>query len=198
MKKKQKSLEIRLVLPDAGVLISLAHGNLLDTLLAFSDKTQIVLTDVVMFEATRRNDLADAQAIIEFVDAHKEKVEVEETSAHALIEYAKSNPELPLPDDIGETSIYGYINAIRNDYPGIPTLIIFEDQWFMANQHLRPRNTHLLSLSAFLRAIELLDPGFSYKDAVDAIRQTRPHVHLVELDDAAESGTKWKSTYEQL
>ncbi|MET0962106.1 MAG: hypothetical protein ABWY05_04705 [Noviherbaspirillum sp.] len=79
-----------------------------------------------MFEVTRRNDLADAQAILKFVDAHKEKVELEETSAHALIEYAKNNPDLPLPEDIGETSIYGYINAIRNDYPGIPTLIILK------------------------------------------------------------------------
>src|SRR4051794_11556766 len=105
MSKPKKPLEIRLVIPDSGVLISLAHGDLLETLLGFSNKTQIVLTDVVMFEATRRNDLDDARAISEFVDAHKQQIEVEETSAHALIEYAKSNSEIPLPADIGETSI---------------------------------------------------------------------------------------------
>ena len=194
MNKKKKSLEIRLVIPDAGVLISLAHGGLLDVLFGFSTRTHIVVTDVVMFEATQRNDLADAQVINEFVNAHKEQIAVEATSAQRLIELAKNDPTI-LPDDIGETSIYGYINAIRNDYPGIPTLVIFEDQWFIANQHQRPRNTHLLSLSAFLKAIERLNPDFLYKDAIDAIRKTRPHVHLVDLDDPAESGTEWKPAY---
>lgn len=65
----------------------------------------------------------------------------------------------------------------------------------MDNQHLRPRNTHLLSLSAFLKAIEMLNPGFSYKDAVNAIKKQRPHVQLVDFDDPGDSKTVWKTTY---
>ena len=64
--------------------------------------------------------------------------------------------------DIGEISFYGYINAIRQDEPGIPVLGLFEDEWFLKNQYTRPRNIHLLSLSVFMKFLEKAIPGLSF------------------------------------
>ena len=184
---------IRLVIPDSGVLISLAHGDLLDTLFSFSDDVRLTVTDVVQYEATQRIDLIDASRIKEFLKRNAARIKVDATGFHKLIEQAIENPAIELPENIGEISIYGYINDIRQNEPGIPVLVLFEDEWFLKNQYTRPRNTHLLSLAAFLKFLEKAIPGFSFDDAMDRIRNTRPGVNAIEKDIPASSVTTWKS-----
>ena len=171
-------LPVRLVIPDSGVLISLAHGHLLDALFSFSDDVRLTVTDVAQYEATMRTDLIDASRIKEFLKRNAGRIKVDATGFHKLIEQAIENPAIELPKNIGEISIYGYINDIRQDEPGIPVLVLFEDEWFLKNQTARPRNTHLLSLAAFLKFLEKAIPGFSFDDAMDRIRNTRPVVSM--------------------
>ncbi|MSQ51434.1 MAG: hypothetical protein EXR28_06065 [Betaproteobacteria bacterium] len=184
---------IRLVIPDAGVLISLAHGDLLDALFSFTDDVRLTVTDVVKYEATLRTDLSDANRIREFLTRNARRIKVDATGFHKLIEQAIENPAIELPNNIGEISIYGYINAIRQDEPGIPVLVLFEDEWFLKNQYARPRNTLLLSLAAFLKVLEKKVPGFSFNGAMDRIRNTRPGVNAIERDIAASDATTWKT-----
>ena len=186
-------MPVRLVIPDSGVLISLAHGRLLDALFSFSDDVRLTVTDVVQYEATMRTDLIDASRIKEFLKRNADRIKVDATGFHKLIEQANENPAIELPKNIGEISIYGYINDIRQDEPGIPVLVLFEDEWFLKNQYTRPRNTHLLSLAAFLKFLEKAIPGFSFDDAMDRIRNTRPRVNAIEKDIQASSVTTWKS-----
>jgi hypothetical protein len=186
-------MPIRLVIPDSGVLISLAHGHLLDALFSFSDDVRLTLTDVVQYEATMRTDLVDASRIKGFLKRNADRIKVDATGFHKLIEQAIENPAIELPKNIGEISIYGYVNDIRQDEPGIPVLVLFEDEWFLKNQYTRPRNTHLLSLAAFLKFLEKAVPGFSFDDAMDRIRNTRPRVNAIEKDIPASSATTWKS-----
>ena len=186
-------MPIRLVIPDSGVLISLAHGHLLDALFSFSDDVRLTLTDVVQYEATMRTDLIDASRIKEFLKKNGDRIKVDATGFHKLIEQAIENPAIELPKNIGEISIYGYVNDIRQDEPGIPVLVLFEDEWFLKNQYTRPRNTHLLSLAAFLKFLEKAIPGFSFDEAMDQIRNTRPRVNAIEKDIPASSATTWKS-----
>ena len=186
-------MPIRLVIPDSGVLISLAHGHLLDALFSFSDDVRLTVTDVVQYEATLRTDLIDASRIKEFLKRNADRIKVDATGFHKLIEQAIENPAIELPKNIGEISIYGYINDIRQDEPGIPVLVLFEDEWFLKNQYARPRNTHLLSLAAFLKFLEKAVPGFSFDDAMDRIRDTRPRVNAIEKDIPASNVTNWKS-----
>jgi len=183
---------IRLVIPDSGVLISLAHGQLLDLLFRFSDDVRLTVTDVVQYETTMRTDLIDAGRIKEFLKRNADRIKVDPTGFHKLIEQAIENPALDLPQNIGEISIYGYVNDIRQDEPGIPVLVLFEDEWFLKNQYTRPRNTHLLSLAAFLKFLEQAIPGFSFDDAMDRIRNTRPRVNTIEKEFPASSATAWK------
>ena len=173
-------MPVRLVLPDSGVLISLAHGQLLDALFSFSDDVRLTVTDVVQYEATMRTDLIDASRIKEFLKRNTDRIKVDATGFHKLIEQAIENPAIELPKNIGEISIYGYVNDIRQDEPGIPVLVLFEDEWFLKNQYTRPRNTHLLSLAAFLKVLEKTIPGFSFDDAMNRIRNTRAGVNPIE------------------
>lgn len=184
---------VRLVIPDSGVLISLAHGHLLDALFSFSDDVRLTVTDVVQYEATLRTDLIDACRIKQFLKRNAYRIKVDATGFHKLIEQAIADPAIELPKNIGEISIYGYVNDIRQDEPGIPVLVLFEDEWFLKNQYTRPRNTHLLSLAAFLKFLEKAIPGFSFDDAMDRIRNTRPGVNAIEKDIPASSVTTWKS-----
>jgi hypothetical protein len=196
----KKLAEVRLVVPDTGVLISLAHGNLLDLLMNFAGRVHLAITDVVEFESTRRADMFDAQRIRQFLTQNSDRISVEPTSFHAYLEAAKKSPSLPQIPDIGELSIYGLINGIRNDAPKLPTLVLFEDNWFVKNHAYRPTSTHLVSLAAFLKYAELVVPGFSFDEAVAKIKNTRPGINLIELDsaglnDAEGAETVWTPTY---
>ena len=76
---------VRIVLPDAGPLISLALGNALDLLLLAADDARLVVTDVVEFEATHRSDqYADAVIIRNFLREHAQRVEVLPTTIGTL------------------------------------------------------------------------------------------------------------------
>ena len=196
----EKLPEVRLVLPDTGVLISLAHGNLLDILLGFAKKVRMEVTDVVAFEATRKADNFDARRIEDFFLRHGSLITVRQTSFRDYLEALKKNPDEARIPNIGELSIYGVINELRNDEPGIPTLVLFEDSWFVRNQVYRPTSTHLLSLVAFLKYVEKVVPGFSCEGAIAAIRNTRPNMALIDfespgLNEAAGIETAWESAY---
>lgn len=56
--KNANPIQIKVVIPDAGPLISLSIVDALDVLLVFRETVRIVITDFVEFEVTRY--LADA------------------------------------------------------------------------------------------------------------------------------------------
>lgn len=76
------STTIKTVLPDTGPLITLAHADALDALLVFDpDRVQLVLTDMVEFEATRRRSThEDAQRIADFIIKHAGRIAIEPTA----------------------------------------------------------------------------------------------------------------------
>lgn len=178
--------EVRLVVPDSGVLISLAHGDLLDLLKRVAEEVHLFITDVVEYEVTSNRALSDAKKISNFLEDNRDVVSIEKTGFGDLIEAKKKNPSIPIPKDMGELSIYGLINSIRSEDPGVPTLVLFEDSWFVKNQ-TRPSMVHLLSLSAFLKYAEDCLEGFSYQDAVASITRTRPLVNLMEFEPPGEN-----------
>ena len=178
--------EVRLVVPDSSVLISLAHGDVLWLLKRVAENVQLCITDVVEYEVTGNQWLSDAKKITQFLEDNRDIVSIEKTGFGDLIEAKRKNSSIPIPKDMGELSIYGLINSIRSDAPGVPTLVLFEDNWFMKNQ-TRPSMVHLLSLSAFLKYAEEVIEGFSYQDAVAAITRTRPLVNLIEFDSPGEN-----------
>src|ERR1017187_346407 len=72
--------QIKVVIADAGPLISLAYANALDTLLVFKDNVRVVITDYVWFEVSRNRDqFADAKRICDFLTRYNGTVEIQET-----------------------------------------------------------------------------------------------------------------------
>ena len=71
---------IRIFIPDAGPLISLAMGDALDLLLLMSEDVRVILTDVVNYEATHRSDdLDDAKILKDFLHVNADRIEIEST-----------------------------------------------------------------------------------------------------------------------
>lgn len=194
---------IRLVLPDAGPLISLAAGGALELLLSFREAVSIVITDVVEYEVTHRSDeLANARAIKQFLDQSRGQIEVMPTTVGSLAlahlkSRAAAGERAALPRDIGELSITSFVISLRTANPGDPTLVIVEDDWFEANAYALPGNVHLLSTSAWLDGLESLGVIESAAEIRSRINAARPNFRgELRLDIEAEKipeGTEWRS-----
>jgi hypothetical protein len=143
---------VRVVIPDAGVLVSLAQGNLLELLVLFKPEVRIVITDIVEYEVTHRTDLDDANTIRDFLARYQDRIQVDATTFAELLTQIRSNPQLRLPPDAGEMSVYSYVRTKVVAPPGEATLILFEDDWFI-DHDVRPGNVHLVSTRAFIAAM---------------------------------------------
>lgn len=80
--------QIKVVIPDAGPLISLALVDALDVLLVFKENVRVVITDFVEFEVTRyRDKRADAQRICDFIARNAGVIEIQETGQRRVHKY---------------------------------------------------------------------------------------------------------------
>lgn len=188
------SAPIKIVLPDTGPLITLAHADALDALLVFDpDRVQLVVTDMVEFEATRRRSThEDAQRIADFIARHAGRFVIEQTAfgkmAIAAVQtyerYAESqqvrefyaaarmSPPAPLPPNSGELSINSYVTELIGQPPGPPCLVIAEDDFFLRSAPgALPGNAHIISTATLLAEIEKLDPKVKAKHILEAARQ---------------------------
>ena len=198
---------IRIVLPDAGPLISLALGNALDLLLLAADDVRLVVTDVVEFEATHRSDqYADAVIIRKFLREHAQRVEVLPTTIGTLAlgdlrRRALAGEQVRLSKDLGELSITNFVISLRTVNPGDPMLVIIEDDWFSANSFSVPGNVHLLSTSAWLDGLEALGQIPSAAAVRAQILAARPNFRadfLVDIEaEKIQDGTEWRSRFRQ-
>ena len=196
---------IRIILPDAGPLISLAIGNALDLLLLASDDVRLVLTDVVQYEATHRSDrYADAVAIQDFLRKQAHRLEVLPTTIgtlalHDLRQKALAGQPADLPKDLGELSITNFVISLRTVNPGDPTLVIIEDDWFASHSFAVPGNVHLVSTSAWLDGLEALGRIPSAAAVRAQIQAARPNFRAdFLLDMEAEKmleGMEWRTRF---
>jgi hypothetical protein len=167
---------IKVVIPDAGPLISLSMAEALDVLLVFKDEVRIVITDFVEFEVTRfRDRRPDAQRICDFIARNAGIVEIQETQFGKTMKemfrirerfdedenfrrvMASANISAPsLPKDAGELSIVSFANDLITSPPGTPILILAEDDFFLHSGSANPGNAHILSTRAFLETLQQL------------------------------------------
>lgn len=197
-----KKRTIRIVLPDAGPLISLACADALDLLLSFQDGVRIVLTDVVEFEAMHRgDDLPDAAAIKQFIEQNRDRIDVMSTTVGSLaLEDIKRKREggqpASLPKDFGELSIMSFVISMRTANPSDPMLVILEDDWFESNTYALPGNLLLLSTSAWLDGLEQMKVIESAAEVRARIQAARPNFrsgHLLDQEAVkVVEGTAWR------
>ncbi|QHJ00594.1 hypothetical protein GT347_22995 [Xylophilus rhododendri] len=210
--------KVRIVLPDTGPLITLAHADALDVLLAFDpQQVQLVITDMVEFEATRQRDAReDAQRIASFIARHAGRILIETTSfgrmaisaARTYERYAQSQqvrdfyaasdmpPPAPLARNSGELSINSYVSELIGQAPGPPCLVIAEDDFFLrSTPGAMPGNAHIISTGALLAKIEALNPRISARGILDAAKRYKgrdPKRDLVDSPAAkVKAGSSW-------
>jgi len=175
---------ITVAIADAGPLISLAMGDALDVLLLARPGVQLIVTDVVHFEVTAlAHRYADGAQIAEFLDHHKDRVQIAETTIGRLALPAmrlqlENGERIQWGDDFGELSISGFVKAARTFNPGEPTLVLLEDDWFEENVYALPGNIHLVSTSSFLNGLERHGLIKSAKTIKDLILSRRPASEL--------------------
>jgi hypothetical protein len=210
----KKSQRIEIVIADAGPLISLARVDALETLLVFKDNVSLVITDFVEFEVTRHRDKhADAQRICEFISRYAGIVEIQETSIGKTMkqmvqmrelfeenetfrQLMLSNNTVPpiIPKDIGELSIVSYANEMITNPPGVPILILAEDDFFLHSGSALPGNVHILSTRAFLETLYELGQIPAAKVLWETIQNKRPGVNTAYVDrQAGKINTEWQS-----
>ncbi len=210
----KKSRRIEIVIADAGPLISLARADALETLLVFKDNVSLVITDFVEFEVTRHRDKhADALRICEFISRYAGIVEIQETSIGktmkqmvqmrelfeenaAFRQMMLSNNSVPpaIPKDIGELSIVSYANEMITNPPGLPVLILAEDDFFLHSGSALPGNVHILSTRAFLETLYELGHIPAAKALWETIQGERPGVNTTHVDrQAGKINTEWQS-----
>jgi hypothetical protein len=186
---------VRVVIPDSGVLISLAQSNLLELLVLFKPGVRIVITDIVEYEVTHRTDLDDANAIRDFLTRYQNRIQVDATTFADLLKQIRSNPQLKLPSDAGEMSVYSYVRTKVVAPPGEATLILFEDDWFV-DHDIRPGNVHLLSTRAFIAGLERIAAEFPADNVLRRMLAVRPFMQRALVDEPArkvKGGTAWES-----
>ncbi len=213
--------KIKIVLPDTGPLITLAHANAIEVLLAFdAEQVRLVITDMVEFEATRhRRTHEDAQRIANFVEKHAGRIVIEKTafgqmaiSAARLYEryaesqqlrefYSASNMLAPAPlaPNSGELSINGYVTELIGQPPGPPCLIIAEDDFFLrSTPGALPGNAHIISTATLLAKLEELNPKLKARDILDAAKHYKGRdPNRAEVDSPAakvKAGSSWRET----
>ena len=97
--------DLKLFVVDTGPLITLALAQSLDCLLYVD--ADVVIPDAVLHEATRDANRLGAQDIIDWVKAHRAKVEIAATKAYEIFDAARASiPNLREPD-LGRASFFG-------------------------------------------------------------------------------------------
>lgn len=213
--------KIRIVLPDTGPLITLAHANALELLLAFdAEQVQLVITDMVEFEATRnRSTHADAQQISDFIERNAGRIVIEKTafgqmaiSAARIYERYSDSQQLrdfyqasdmpapaPLAPNSGELSINSYVTELIGQPPGPPCLVIAEDDFFLrSTPGALPGNAHIISTATLLETLERLNPKIKAHDVLDAATHfngRNPNRALVDSPaPKIKGGSEWVGT----
>ena len=182
--------------------------------MVFKDNVSLIITDFVEFEVTRhRNKHANAQRICDFISRYAGIVEIQETSIGKTMkqmvqmrelfeenetfrQMMLSNNTVPpaIPKDIGELSIVSFANEMISNPPGVPVLILAEDDFFLHSGSALRGNVHILSTRAFLETLYELGQIPSAKALWETIQDQRPGVNTTHVDrQAGKINTEWKS-----
>ena len=143
---------VKIVIPDAGPINTLAAANLLPLLLA-PQNTQLVVIYSVFKEIILR-----APELKAFMDANSERILIVKTSV-CIDDEAKTQRGEPLGKDRGELAIAAFIlSEIDEAIGNSPALIIYEDRKFGRLHSLNyqiSENSHFITTAAYLRKLEV-------------------------------------------
>jgi hypothetical protein len=193
---------IQIFIPDSGPLISLAIADELDLLMLVADDLRLIITDHVVWEVTRRDDLPDTHRTRAFIQNNSDRIEVMQTTigllARNTMQAIGGDQTVQRIKDLGELSISSAMIELRRRAPGPATLVLIEDEWF-GNHSSRVGNAHLLSASAWLDGLEQIGAIQSASDVrrkiLEGRRNFRVDFHRDSPAEKIEGGTECQSIF---
>ncbi len=144
---------LKLFVIDTGPLITLAAAGALDTLLQV--RVDIIIPDAVLYEATHDAAKLGAQDIIDWVKAHRARIELAPTQAYAIFTAARASmPKLKEPG-LGERAAVEVIEEPDRLTGEERAVLLCEESAVLRRVIVRDR-TRIVELSTmdFLRILE--------------------------------------------
>ncbi len=180
---------LKIFVVDTGPLITLAVANSLDYLL-FVD-ADVVIPDAVLHEATRDASRLGVQDIIDWVKAHRTRVEIAPTKAYQIFDAARvTMPNLREPD-LGEKAAVEVIeepDRLQGDERGV---LLCEETAVLRRVVVRDR-TRIVELSTldFLRILEAEQRIQSAEQVYEIAEKARRFPSRVAKLDAQDEATR--------
>lgn len=205
---------IKIVLPDAGPLISLAKSGHLDLLLLFKPQVQIIVSDAVYHETTRHPEKhPDAAEIKRFLTVHADRIQIHETEygrnfimsirardayeaaseeVRRIIDQAGATP-VAVAHHVGDMAILSMTQEITSEHPDDAVLVLSEDRTFLNKVFAIGKHAHILSTRGFLEGLahrKIISFEAVWTDIVNA----RPGMNPEIVDRSAQDvPTEWES-----
>lgn len=169
---------VRVIIPDAGPINTLAAAHLLPLLLA-PPQIRLTLVQSVVGEI-----LVQSAELSEFMAIHGDRIDVIETSVCADNKARRARGEI-LGKGRGDLAIADFLlNYVDEVTENAPALLITEDKRLLgrlSRQEAFTSNTHFITTAAYLRALENLGVIASFSDIwrsiVDANANSDPVLH---------------------
>jgi hypothetical protein len=143
-------------IPASGPLDSVQVRDAIDALLATDPGVKLVLTDLVQFEVSAfPNRFHDVQAVLAFLEKHKDRISIQETTIGkfaipAMRDQLARGEAVVWQKGLGDLAINGFIKTIGKLDPGEPIWLLIADKWFDENAYVVPGNVRLKSVRQFL------------------------------------------------
>ena len=161
---------IKIIIPDAGPINTLAHAGLLDLLMI---PTQ---TRLVILESIKNEIISQSRELGMFIKKHEDRIDIIQTSICQEDEQKKLRGE-SLGKGRGDLAIADFLMHFIDDEIGnSPALVLFEDKQ-IARLHLIgdvAENAHFITTAAYLRKLE--EEGY-----IDSFEETWKNIVDVNL-----------------
>ncbi len=146
----QLAAQTPVVLPDAGLLITLAYADALDLLR--KPGWSVRLVDMVLHEVTR-NATPTSAKIAAWADECSIEVQPTRTFAHYQA-VLTTDPARSRKSHLGEIAVQEAMNALALVAPGVTGVFLFEDHKIARARFLLPDNCRKVSTWAWLLFLE--------------------------------------------
>ena len=169
----RKTVDIAVIIPDAGPVLTLARVGRVDLLGHFTVPIRIV--DQVHFEITRPRNDPQGEVAAGLARLHNQ-IEIIETNVGVGYQTRRArNPKEP-SGNLGEIAVDEYASSLaRTTGPGFIPLVLFEDPDIMELRIARLKDVHLLNTTGWLLTLHregLLPEALELVERINATRKT--------------------------
>ncbi len=173
MTAKKRIIDVRVVIPDASPILTLARLRRLDLLETFSVPIHVV--DQVHFEVTKRQN--DPDGLVEdYLARQGNRIQIIETSVGIGFKARLARNAKTASKNLGEIAVDEYATMLAHTTgPSFVPLVLFEDPDVLELRIAKLKDVHLLNTTAWLNTLHqsgVLPEGKDLIARINAFRIT--------------------------